>query len=145
MVSSHAGQDKWEQLQKDKTKFLMNTKWNGRSFSLDKFTDLHRSAVVQLQEAAEHVNFQLPTEHTRVGYLINNIENSDPDLRAPIASVRIDTNNMRSNFEATVATFLPVDPYSKHRSRNSNHKDRASISDTRLKNKSQSESGVDFR
>ena len=37
MVSSHAGNDKWEQLQKDKMKFIMNTKWNGRSYSLEKF------------------------------------------------------------------------------------------------------------
>ena len=34
MISSHAGNDKWEQLQKDKMKFLMNTKWNGKLYSL---------------------------------------------------------------------------------------------------------------
>ena len=145
IVSSHAGQDKWEQLQQDKVKFLMNTKWNGRNYSLDKFTGIHRSSFVQLQEAAEHVNFQLPTQHTRVGYLINNIENNDPDLRAAIASIRIDTNGMRSDFEAAVATLLPVDPYQKHRSRNNSNRDRANISDTRLRNKSESKTGVDFR
>ena len=56
----------------------MNTKWNGRNYSLDKFVGLHRSSFVQLEEAAEHVHFQLPTQHTRVGYLIDNIENQDP-------------------------------------------------------------------
>ena len=98
MISSHAGTAKWEQLQKDRSKFMMNTKWNGRNFSLEKFTGIHRSSYISLQEAAAHINFQLPTEHTRVGYLIDNIINADPDLRAAIASVRINTNGMRSNW-----------------------------------------------
>ena len=41
MVSSHAVQDKREELQKTKIKFLVNTKLNGRTFSLEKFTGLH--------------------------------------------------------------------------------------------------------
>ena len=145
MISSHAGNDKWEQLQKEKSKFLMNTKWNGRAFSLEKFTGMHRSAYVNLEEASDHVNFQLPTEHTRVGYLIDNIQNPDPDLRAAIANVRLDTNGMRSNFEDTVAFLLPVDPYSKHR-RSQDNKHHANVSDTSaLKGKHQSKTGVDFR
>ena len=51
MVSPHNGDDKWEQLQKDKMKFLMNTTWNGKTYSLEKFTGAHRKAYVQLQEA----------------------------------------------------------------------------------------------
>ena len=145
MISSHAGTDKWEQLQKDRSRFLMNTKWNGRNYSLEKFTGMHRNSFVQLQEAATHVNFQLPTEHTRVGYLLDNIVNSDPDLRAAIASVRIDTNGMRANFEDAVAFLLPVDPYSKNRRNNQDNR-QANISDTNaLKNKSQSKTGVDLR
>lgn len=144
MISSHAGQDKWEKMQKDKTKFLMNTKWNGRQYSLEKFTNLHRSSYVQLEEAQIHVNFQLPTEHTRVGYLLENLNNNDPDLRAAIASVRINTNNMRSDFEAAVAFLLPVCPYMKHRSSNSGE-NRANISDATLKGKHHSKTGVDFR
>ena len=31
MVSSHAGTDKWEQLFKERSKFLMNIKWNGQA------------------------------------------------------------------------------------------------------------------
>ena len=145
MIASHAGNDKWEQLQKEKSKFLMNTKWNGRAFSLEKFTGMHRSAYVNLEEASDHVNFQLPAEHTRVGYLIDNIHNPDPDLRAAIANVCLDTNGMRSNFEDTVAFLLPVDPYSKH-CRSQDNKHHANVSDTSaLKGKHQSRTGVDFR
>ena len=63
MVYSRAGQDKWEQLQKEKLKFLMQTNWNGRVYSLEKFVGLHRNLFAQLQEAAAHINFQLPTDH----------------------------------------------------------------------------------
>jgi hypothetical protein len=144
MISSHAGTEKWEQLFKDRSKFLMNTKWNGRNYSLEKFTGIHRSSYVQLQEAASHVEsaLQLPSEHTRVGYLIDNLANSDPDLRAAIANVRINMNNMRQDFEATVAFLLPVDPYQKHKKQH----DKVQIADANaLQNKSHSKTGVDLR
>ena len=145
LISSHAGKDKWEKLQKDKMLFLMNTKWNGKVYSLEKFTGLHRSSYIQLEEAAQNVNFQLPTEHSRVGFLIDNIQNTDPDLRAAISSIRINTNGMRSDFELAVATLLPVCPYSKHRSNNNNVERKATISETTLRKKSDSKTGVEFR
>ena len=77
-------------------------------------------------------------------HLIDNIINADPDLRAAIASVRIDMNGMRSNFETAVAFLLPVDPYSKHQNRNKEKN--VNISDANaLRNKSTSKTGVDFR
>ena len=94
MVSSHAGQDKWEELQKTKSKFLMNTKCNGHTFILENFTGLHKSSFVQLQEAAEHIYFQLPTEHTRVGYLLDKTQNNNPNLRAANAIICINNNGM---------------------------------------------------
>ena len=142
MISLHCGKDKWESLQKEKLDFLMNTKWNGRVYSLDKFCGAHRGAFVQLEEAAIHVDFQLPTEHTRVGYLIDNINNNDPDLRAAIASIRLNQDNMRSNFEAAVSCLLPVCPYSKNKS---NTRRNPQVSDVTLKHGSESKTGVEFR
>ena len=142
MVSSHAGKDKWEQLQKDKMKFIMNTKWNGRSYSLEKNCGIHRTAYVQMEEAALHVEFQLPNEHSRVGYLIDNIVNSNPDLRAAIAQVRVDRDGMRKDFESTVTYVLPVDPFMKKPSGNQGRNPQ--ISAAVLQNKSKSRTGVDF-
>ena len=145
LIGSHAGNDKWETLQKEKTKFMVNTKWNGRQFGLDKFCNLHRSAYMSLQEASGHVQFQLPNEFSRVGYLIDNIENSDPDLRAAIAGIRANTNNMRNDFEAAVTFLLPVCPYQKSKSK-SNNGLRAEISDANaLRNGSSTRTGVDLR
>jgi hypothetical protein len=115
LKSSHAGSDKWELLQKENTKWLLNTKWNGRVYSLEKFCNQHRSRFVNLEEAQNHVDFQLPTEHTRVGYLLDNIENADADLRAAIANIRQNVNDTRTNFESAIAVLLPVDPYLKQR------------------------------
>ena len=97
---------------------------------------------MQMQEAALHVAFQLPNEHSRVGYLIENIVNSDPDLRAAIAQVRVDRDGMRKDFEGTVTYLLPVDPFFKKLSNNSNRNPQ--VSATTLQNKSKSRTGVDF-
>ena len=144
MVASHVGDDKWENLQREKLRFLMNTIWNGRSYSLEKFLGQHRSAFVQLEEAAMHVNIQLPTSHTRVGYLLDNIQNNDPDLRAALSNIRINVDNMRDNFEKACAFLLPVCPYTKNRISKSNNKI-PNVSSTSLKNSSESTTGVDFR
>lgn len=144
MLSSHAGKEKWEQLFRDCSKFLMNTKWNGQTNSLEKFCSIHRSAFVQLKEAKEHVdaNLQLPSEYSRVGYLIENIKNSDPGLQAAIANVWMNLNNMRNNFEDTVAFLIPLDPYEKHKKEQS----KVTVSDAHaLKNKSSTKTGVDLR
>ena len=68
-----------------------------------------------MEEAKNHVDFQLPTEHSRVGFLLDNIENPDADLCAVIANIRQDVNGTRYNFEAAIAVLLPVDPYLKHK------------------------------
>ena len=77
----------------------MQTRWNGRVYSLDKFFVLRQNSFVQLREASDHINFHFPTEHSIVGFLIDNTSNIDPDLRTYIASGRINTNNMRDDFE----------------------------------------------
>ena len=119
-------------------------KWNGKQYPLEKFTGLHRSAFVNMAEAASHVTVQLPTEHSRVGYLLDNITSTDPSLMAAIASVKIETNLMRDNFEEAVAFILPSDPYT--RSNNRFNRDVARISDTNaLKNSQMSKTGVDLR
>ena len=130
-------------MHKEKLAFLMNQTWNGKSHSLEKYCGLHRNNYIFLQEAVNHVTFQLPTDHSRVGYLLDNITNQDPDLRAALASIRANNNNMRDDFEAAVAFLLPVCPYAKHRS--DGKKKTVQISDARLKNQSDSMTGVDFR
>jgi hypothetical protein len=70
---------------------------------------------MQLQAASVHIEYQLPNKHSRVGYLIDSIQNNDPGLQAGLANIRSDkgAGGMRGDFEAMVAHILPYCPVSK--------------------------------
>ena len=43
-----------------------------------------------MQASAKHVQYQLPNEHSRVGYILEAIQCSDPQLQAAMASIKTD-------------------------------------------------------
>jgi hypothetical protein len=116
IISQYAGEDKWEsELKKDEA-ILHTRKWKGQSnFPLEKHCALHRNAFISMEQCATHVSYQLPNQHSRVGYLLEGIENNDPGLQAAMAAVRTDKNpgGMRNNFEACVAHLVPYCPVAK--------------------------------
>ncbi len=127
----YAGNDKWEAEIKKQEQLLHTRVWKGQTnFSLEKFIAQHRNAYVSMQQCAEHVPYQLPNEHTRVGYLLKAIQCSDAGLQAAIAQINTDDgpNGKRSDFEATAAYLLPYDPVAKKRAQ-SNKRSAAEISD----------------
>jgi hypothetical protein len=66
--TQYAGKDKWEAEIKRQDDLLHNRQWKGQSnFPLEKFVSQHRNAYVSMQQCSEHIAFQLPNEHTRVG------------------------------------------------------------------------------
>ena len=71
-----------------------------------------------MQASAEHVQYQLRNEHSRVGLLLEAIQCSDPGLQAAMATIKTDNGpeGMRNNCEATAAHLLPYDPGAKKRS-----------------------------
>lgn len=144
MTASHLGEDKWERLQKENLRYLMNTPWTGKAYGLEKFTGMHRAKYVQLEEAVQHVEFQLPTQFTRVQYLLENIKSTDPYLAAAMGAIRLNQNGMRNDFEKAVAHMLPVCPYTKSKGDSSNAQN-PRISASSLKNSTESRTGVDFR
>ena len=119
LTSQYAGKDKWEAEIKCQEQLLHTRIWKGQSsFSLENFISQHRNAYVSMQASAEHVQYQLPNEHSRVGFLLEAIQCSDPGLQAAMASIKTDNGlvGMRNNFEATAAHLLPYDPVAKKRS-----------------------------
>ena len=113
LVGQFAGNDKWEAIIKKMSTLLMLKKWKSSQNSpLDKFVASHRNAYVQLQACAEHVEYQLPNAHSRVGYILEAIESDDAQLQAAMANVIDDTGpgGKRGDFEAAVAYILPKDP-----------------------------------
>ena len=66
---------------------------------------------------AEHVQYQLPNEHSCVGFLLDAIQCGDAGLQATMASVKMDNgrHGLRNNFERAVSHLLPYDPIAKKR------------------------------
>ena len=68
-----------------------------------------------MSACAEHVQYQLPNEHSRIGLLIDTIQCADTELQATMASVKTDNGlyGLQNNFERAVAHLLPYDPVAK--------------------------------
>lgn len=118
LKQQYAGDDKWELLLKKQDTLLHTRKWTGQSnFTLERFCQQHRNAYVTMQSCAQHVQFQLPNEHTRVGFLLDAIENNDAPLQAVMANIADDTGatGKRNNFEDAVSYLLPKDPVARKR------------------------------
>lgn len=116
LKSQYAGDDKWEAEIKKQSHLLHTRVWKGQNnFTLERFIAQHRNAFVSMQACSEHIAYQLPNEHTRVGYLLDAIMCSDAGLQAAMASIRTDTSKdgMRSNFESSASHLLPYDPVAK--------------------------------
>jgi hypothetical protein len=89
LVTQYAGADKWEAEVKRQDDLLHNRQWKGQSnFSLQKFIAEYRNAYVSMRQCVEHTTFQLPSERTRVTYLLNAIQYNDPGLQAAMVNVR---------------------------------------------------------
>ena len=131
-ISQFAGEDKWQTELKKMDNLLHTRVWKGNgNFTLEKHIAQHRNAFVSLTQCSEHVPFQLPNEHTRVTYLVDSIQNSDPGLQAALAQVRADKaeGGLSNSFEDTAAHLQPYDPVAKKRTA-ANKRDLADISDT---------------
>ena len=68
-----------------------------------------------MSACAEHIQYQLPHECSRVGFLIDAIQCADAGLQAAMASVKMDNgpNGLWNNFERVVSHLLPYDPIAK--------------------------------
>ena len=88
LTNQYAGNDKWEAEIGKQDDLLHTHVWKGQSnFPLEGFIAQHRNAFISMQQCTEHVAYQLPNEHTRVGYLSEGIQCPDPGLQAAMASV----------------------------------------------------------
>ena len=130
LLSQYAGSDKWEAILKTKNNFLNTRKWKGQgNFPLESFVQLHRGAFISMKAASQHVDYQLPNEHTQVTYLLDAIECSDAKLQAAMASIEEDQAGKGVDFEKAAAALLPKDPVAKKRQ--STKRPSADISDVK--------------
>ena len=82
---------------------------------IEHFISQNRNAYVSMSACAEHIQFQLPHEHSHVGFLIDAIQCADAGLQATMASVKMDNgpHGLRNNFERAISHLLPYDPVAK--------------------------------
>jgi hypothetical protein len=132
LLQQHAGTDKWEKELKDQEGFMKTRVWKGNTnHSLERFLEQHRTAYNSLKQCADHVQFQLPDEHTRVRYLMTAIQCKDPEIQAALANIRGDIDGpeaKRNNFENAVSFLLPADPVAKKRKANGDKDAHANVS-----------------
>ena len=105
--------------------------WKGQSnFSLEKFIAQHRNPFVSMQACAEHIQYQLPNGHSRVGFLLDAFQTSDAGLQAAMASIRTDDgpNGMCNDFEQSAAHLLPYDPVARKHATGSSKRGSAEVS-----------------
>jgi hypothetical protein len=116
IINQFAGVDKWNAEVTKQEAVLHTRKWKGQSnYGLEKHCGMHRNAYVQMEAASQHVSYQLPNGHSRVGYLLASIENNDAGLQAAMANINSDqgVDGMRLDFEKAVAHMLPYCPVAK--------------------------------
>jgi len=77
---------------------------------------LHQNTFVFMQAYAQHVAYQIPNEHSGVGYMLDVIKNNDVKLQAALANIEDDTgpSGKHDDFEKAAAHMLPKDPVLKN-------------------------------
>ena len=69
--------------------------WKGQSnFSWEHVISQQCNAFVSMSACTEHVQYQLPNEHSQVGFLLDAFQCSDAGLQAAMASVKTDNGPM---------------------------------------------------
>ena len=114
MESQYARQDKWYTEIKKMDTLLHTRKWKGKSnLPLEKFVQQHRNAYVSMDACTVHVKYQLPNEHTRVGYFLYLLESQHSPLLDAMANIEEDNGDTgkRNNFENAVACIIPKTLY----------------------------------
>ena len=148
LLAQHAGPSVWDKLIKEEESFMKNRKWTGgTNVTLEKHLEMHRSAFINLSQAADHILYQLPNHRTRVTYLIDSIDCKDAEIQAALAQIRIDDPGMRDTFETAAAFLLPADPVAKRTKeakRTIADISQATLGTTPLKSGT-GQSGVEFR
>ena len=114
LESQHLGDGKWTAEIEKHDNILHTLVWKGTgNQTLEKFLNIHRTSYNALVTASSHVTYQVPSEHTRVGFLLKNIQTNDPLLTAALSAVTMDKtqDGKRENFEKAaicLQEFCPV-------------------------------------
>lgn len=120
LVAQFLGKEKWTALADKQNDYIQQQKWKGNgTFTMERFIGGHRNAYQSLINAQEHIDYQLPNEYTRIGYLLRAIHTTDPGLHAAIANIEgnSDIIGPRYIFEECARLLQMADPVTKKNKR----------------------------
>ena len=119
IIGHYLGEDKWVKEFKKSEGIIHGSKWKSTgNQSLETFIAMHRNSYQQMLSASQHVPQQLPNEFSCVGFLLDNIQTTDANLSAAIASIKQnrDVDGPRYNFEEASAILQAADPVASRQS-----------------------------
>ena len=108
LVMHHLSSAKWERTVEIAEKVLNERKWNGRNvrYPLKIHIAKHREAYNYLSRASEQITYDPPNETSRVRYLLQSIEKSDPTICAAKTTIKADS--IKNNDFEEAADFLII-------------------------------------
>ena len=125
--------------------YVIKREWNGKNsrFTVRSHIKKHREAHNDMELAAEHISYEVPNGHTRVGRLLKSITSMDPKIVSSIT--HINGNSVeRDNFEEASDFILLNAPNNGNAPEKSHRISGAKMKKTKKKNGT-GDSGVEFR
>ena len=108
LVTHHMGSAKWEKTVEVAERLLSTRVWNGKNarYSLRFHVNKHREAFNDLDRAKEHIPYVPPNEFSRVRYLLQSIQTTDPTICSAKTTIMADMAK-RNDFEEA-ADFMMI-------------------------------------
>ena len=114
LITHNLGTEKWEKMVESAENVLNQRKWNGRNsrYPLKIHIARHREAFNDMERASDHMPFNPPNETSRVRFLLNSIESTDPTICSCKTTIQADAG-MKNDFELAANFILMNEPKKK--------------------------------
>ena len=114
LVTHNMGSAKWEKTIETAENIVNTRIWNGKNarYPIKIHIARHREAFNDLERASHHINYTPPNETSRVRYLLNSIQSSDPTICAAKTTILADAVK-KNDFENAADFILFTAPQQK--------------------------------
>ena len=115
LVTRYMGSAKWEKTVEQAESVLSSRIWNGKNsrYPLRIHISRHREAFNDFTRAAQQITYVPPNETSRVRYLLNSIQSSDPTICSGKTTIQADAAK-KDNFELAADFLMTICPLPKH-------------------------------
>ena len=106
----HTGENKWREKLKTALDYVSYTKWDGSTnITLERHISNFRQAYINLEGTAEHLDYQLPNEWTKVKNRVDSVDDcQNSKVCAAVSAIFNVGRGMSTDFERAAAFLLPT-------------------------------------